>query len=75
MQTAVGLYPVQRQWLSLLRQIVHSPEIEWERWERLRSVARAELTAREKDVPSRDLPAVPAIQLAHQPQHHIVRIP
>ena len=58
------------EWLSLLRQIVHAPEIDWDRWERLRAVCRAELTDMEKLLPSRELPEVPAIQLAHQPIHH-----
>lgn len=64
----------QTEWLSLLRQIVHAPEIEWDRWERLRTVCRAELNDREKGLSSRDLPAVPAIQLAHQPMHHLVAV-
>ncbi len=60
------------EWLSLLRQIVHAPEIEWDRWERLRNVCRAELADREKRLPARDLPQVPAIQLTHQTMHHLV---
>ena len=60
------------EWLSLLRQIVHAPEIAWDRWERLRVVCRAELEDREKHLPYRQLPQVPAIQLTHQPAHHLV---
>ena len=63
------------EWLSLLRQIVHAPEVDWDRWERLRSVCRAELADHERFLPSRELPDVPAIQLAHQPRHHQVAVP
>ena len=63
------------EWLSLLRQIVHAPEIEWDRWERLRVLSAAELEEHRKFLPSRDLPQVPAIQLAHQPAHHQVILP
>jgi hypothetical protein len=62
------------EWLSLLRQIVHAPEIVWDRWERLRVVCRAELADRGKFLPSRELPQVPAIQLAHQPVHHLIAV-
>jgi DEAD/DEAH box helicase/Helicase conserved C-terminal domain len=73
----IGEGDIQRaltEWLSLLRQIVNAPEIHWDRWERLRNVCRAELTDREKLVPLRDLPHVPAIQLGHQTSHHLVAI-
>jgi superfamily II DNA/RNA helicase len=62
------------EWLSLLRQIIHAPEIEWDRWERLKNVCRAELKDREKLLPSRELPSVPAAQLTHQPVHHLVAV-
>ena len=60
------------EWLSLLRQIVHAPEVAWDRWERLRTVCRAELADGEKLLTNKTLPQVPAIQLAHQPMHHCV---
>ena len=62
------------EWLSLLRQIIRAPEIEWDRWERLRNVCRAELKDREKLLPGRDLPPVPTAQLTHQPVHHLVAV-
>ena len=62
------------EWLSLLRQIVHAPEVAWDRWERLRTVCRAELADREKSLPDKHLPEVPAIQLTHQPAHHLVAL-
>lgn len=62
------------EWLSLLRQIANAPELEWDRWERLRALCRAEARDMEKFLPSRTLPEVPAIQLAHQPAHHRVAL-
>ncbi len=60
------------EWLSLLRQLVHAPELAWDRWERLRVVCRAELADGEKLLPDRNLPQVPATQLTHQTAHHLV---
>ncbi len=62
------------EWLSLLRQIANAPQIEWGRWERLRAVARAELTGRTPQLPSRDLPEVPSIQLTHTTAHQHVAL-
>ncbi len=58
------------EWLSLLRHIAHAPEIDWNRWERLRVLADAEFRENRKFLPSRELPEIPAIQLTHQPAHH-----
>lgn len=63
------------EWLSLLRQVVQAPAFDWPRWEALRHACGAELAARENPRLARRLPEVPAIQLAHQPQHHLVAVP
>lgn len=63
------------EWLSLLRQVAHAPEIEdWPRWNEFKAVCRAEWERRLPALPSRDLPAIPASQLAHQPAHHLVAV-
>ncbi len=69
----VGTGDIERafiEWLSLLRQVAGSPELEWSRWMRLRNLCRAEVQSQQKELPTRHLPAVPSIQLAHQPAHH-----
>lgn len=59
------------EWLSLLRQIKYAPDIQWDRWEAFRNQAALE---REKHVhllPQRDLPPVPAAQIAKIPNHSV----
>ncbi len=60
------------EWLSLLRQVKQAPDLEWDRWSRFKAVCAAELEARLPQLPSRDLPPLPAAQLTHQTAHHIV---
>ena len=61
------------EWLSLLRQVKQAPDLNWERWMRFKAVCAAELALRLPQLPSRDLPLVPAVQIIHQTAHHLVR--
>ncbi len=60
------------EWLSLLRQVKQAPELEWDRWTRFQAACTAELARRLPQLPSRDLPPLPAVQLTHQTAHHIL---
>jgi hypothetical protein len=62
------------EWVSLLRQIVHGPDAGWDRWRALQEACRKELAVRERLLPSRELPVVPAIQLGHVPRHQQVAL-
>ena len=62
------------EWVSLLRQVVGAPDVPWERWARFQAVCREELAERERLLPSRELPALPAIQLNHATRHQLVAL-
>jgi hypothetical protein len=71
----VGMGDLERaltEWLSLLRQVKQAPELEWDRWTRFQAVCTAELARRLPQLPPRDLPPLPAVQLTHQTAHHIL---
>ena len=62
------------EWISLLRQIAHAPDIAWDRWTDLKQSCQQEIAALLHHLPSRDLPPIPAIQLHHATRHHAVAL-
>lgn len=63
------------EWISLLRQVVNAPGVDWHRWREFQSACAAELALRAPRLPARNLPALPAAQLHHQPVHHRFALP
>jgi superfamily II DNA/RNA helicase len=55
----------QVEWLSLLRHIVHAPDIEWDRWHALKAAAKGVLTRFDKLARPQDLPQLPGHILNH----------
>ncbi len=55
----------QVEWLSLLRHIVHAPDIDWDRWHALKKAAEALLTRFDKITRPHDLPPLPGHILNH----------
>ncbi len=59
------------EWLSLLRHVVHAPDHPWDRWAALKEAAAEHLQKAAPLLPSRALPEMPAVQLAHAVDHHL----
>ncbi|MBP7949212.1 MAG: DEAD/DEAH box helicase [Verrucomicrobiales bacterium] len=60
------------EWLSLLRQVKHAPDFQWERWTDFRKHCAAACERYARLLPVRDLPPVPALQIARTPNHGAV---
>ncbi|MEM1443014.1 MAG: DEAD/DEAH box helicase [Verrucomicrobiota bacterium] len=59
------------EWLSLLRHIVHAPDLEDERWLALKEAASAELSLRDRKSPLTSLPDLPTSVVQKPPRHGI----
>lgn len=59
------------EWLSLLRHIVHAPEVAGERWMELKEAAARQLSLRDRRSPLASLPELPASVLQKPPRHGI----